>query len=99
MVKVIIERQVKPGEDPSAMLRELRAAATRVDGYISGETLVSAENPSIITTISTWGNLEDWQKWEVSETRAELYKLIAPYLEDEPNVKVYRIMAAEPRPR
>ena len=99
MIKVIIERRVKPGEDPSAMLRELRAAAMKVDGYISGETLVSTEDTSIITTISSWGSLDDWQKWELSEMRAELYKLIAPYLEDEPTVRVYRIMAAEPRLR
>ena len=96
MIKVIIERRVKQGEDPAALLRELRAAAMKVDGYISGETLVSTEANNIIT-ISTWAGLEDWEKWEVSEMRAELYKLIAPYLEDEPDVRVCRIMAAEPR--
>jgi heme-degrading monooxygenase HmoA len=71
----------------------------KVDGYISGETLISVKDNFTITTISTWDSLDAWEKWEVSEARAELYKLIAPYLEDEPTVKVYRIMAAEPRLR
>jgi quinol monooxygenase YgiN len=98
MVKVIIERRVRLGEDPAALLRELRAAATRVDGYISGETLVSLDHGSIVT-ISSWTSLEAWEKWAVSETRADLYKLIAPYLEEEPIVNVYRIMATEPAMR
>lgn len=97
MIKVIIERHARPEADPSALLRELRAAAMQVSGYISGETLVGVEDSNTITTISTWASLEDWQKWEASEMRAELYKLIAPYLEDEPTVKAHRIMAAEPR--
>ena len=52
MFKVIIERQVREGEDISPLLRELRAAAMHYPGYVSGETLVSTQDSSIIITIS-----------------------------------------------
>ncbi len=44
MIKVIIERQVKKGEDISLLLLELRAAAMCHPGYVSGETLLSTED-------------------------------------------------------
>jgi quinol monooxygenase YgiN len=41
------------------------------------------------------GDLEQWQAWETSETRATLYELIEPLLAEEPRVRVYRVMATE----
>ena len=95
MIKAIIERRVKPGEDPSSLLRELRAAALQVPGYISGETLVSIEDTATVITISTWRSFDDWNKWAESERRADLYKLIAPHLAAEPRVRTYRLMPTE----
>ena len=97
MIKVIIERHVKEGQNLAPMLRELRAAAMRIPGYITGETLVSTEDESLITTISTWRSLDDWQRWEESEMRNELYKLVALLLVEEPEIRTYQIMATEPR--
>jgi heme-degrading monooxygenase HmoA len=61
MIRVIIERRLKRGEDIAPLLRQLRAAAMLHRGYITGETLVSTEDKSTITVISTWRSLEDWQ--------------------------------------
>ena len=59
MIKVIIERHVKESEHLSPLLRELRVAAMNQPGYITGETLVSTEDKSIFTVISTWRGLDD----------------------------------------
>ena len=95
MVKVTIERHAKRDEDLSPILRELRAAAMRYQGYITGETLVSTQDSSIIVTISTWQSLEDWKQWEASEIRAKLYQQIEPLLLEKPVVRTYQIVATE----
>jgi quinol monooxygenase YgiN len=97
MIKVIIERQIKEGENLSPLLRELRAAAMHQPGYITGETLISTEDKSIIITISIWHSLEDWKAWAASETRARLYQQIEPLLVEKPKVRTYQIMATEGR--
>ena len=96
MIRVMIERHAKVGEDLSALLVELRVAAiTHYPGYVGGETLISNEDSSNIVVISTWRGLEDWQRWEASETRARLYQQIEPALQEKPRVRVFRIMATE----
>ena len=95
MIKVIIERHVKKGESLSPLLQELRAVAIHQPGYVTGETLVSTEDKSIIAVISTWRSLEDWKTWETSETRVRLYQQIEPLLAEKPKVRTYHIMATE----
>ena len=97
MIKVIIERHLRKGEDVSPVLRELRAAAMRYPGYVTGESLVGAQDKSLVLTISTWRNLEDWKKWETSEARAKLYQQMEPLLVGKPDVRVYQIMVTENR--
>jgi heme-degrading monooxygenase HmoA len=38
-------------------------------GYISGETLVSADDDCELIVISTWHKMEDWINWKESEER------------------------------
>ena len=97
MIKVIIERQVKKGEDIALLLLEFRAAAMRYPGYVTGETLLSTEDSFNLVTISTWETLEDWKAWETSETRAKLYQQAEPILVGKPKVKTYGIMSTEKR--
>ena len=95
MIKVIIECQVKKGENLAPLLRELRATAIHRPGYVTGETLVGTEDRSNIVVVSTWQNLEQWKVWEASETRAGLYKRIEPLLVEKPRVRTYEIMSTE----
>jgi quinol monooxygenase YgiN len=95
VIKVIIERQLKKGEDISPLLRELRATAVHQPGYVTGETLVGTEDRSDIVVLSTWQNMEQWRTWEASPSRAKLYEQIKPMLVEKPKVKVYEIMATE----
>ena len=97
MIRVIIERHLKEAkrEELSPLLRELRAVAMHQPGYVTGETLASTEDKSIITVISTWSSLEDWKTWETSEPRAKLYKQIEPLLLEKPKVSIYQVIATE----
>ena len=95
MIKVIIERKLKKGENLGPLLRELRAAAIHQPGYVTGETIVSTEDSSSIVVLSTWQVLEDWKKWETSETRVRIYQQIEPLLSEKPKVKTYQMMATE----
>jgi len=95
MIKAIIARHIKKDEDISHFLRQLRGAAIREAGYVSGQTLVNTEDDSEIVVISTWLSLEHWKAWETSEERLSLYRLIKPLLREEPRVKTYRVAATE----
>ncbi len=97
MIKVIVEHHVKEGESLASLLQELRAAALREPGYITGETLVSTEDRSLVVVISTWRSLEDWKAWETSGMRARLYQQIEPLLVERPKVRTFQIMATEER--
>ncbi len=97
MIRVIIERHLKKGkgEDLVPLLRELRTAALHQPGYVTGETLASTEDPSVITVLGTWRSLEDWKAWGKSEKRIKLYAKIEPLLVEKPKVSIYRLMATE----
>ena len=93
MIRVFIERHVKEGQRLLPLLRELRATAMQQPGYVTGETLVSTEDSSIITVISTWQSLKDWRAWETSEARAKLDQQIEPLLVEKPKVATYRYLS------
>ena len=73
-IRVLIKRKVLPENEPvlSQLLMQLRAKAMLAKGYISGETLRSLDDPNEHLVISTWHNLEDWNRWEADEQRREL---------------------------
>jgi len=97
MIRILIERHVREGKEADLMslLRELRTAAMHQPGYITGETLASTEDASIIAVLSTWRSLDDWKAWEASEPRNKLYQQIEPLLLEKPEVAVYQVMAME----
>ena len=99
MIRTIIQRHLKEDkiEELAPLLRRLRTSAMHQLGYVTGETLVSTEDKSIVAVISTWRSLEDWQAWETSETRGRLYQQIEPLLAEKPKVSMYQIMATEER--
>ena len=95
MIRAIIERHIKEGEDISHFLRQLRGAAIHEPGYVSGQTLINTEDDSEVIVISTWLSLEQWKVWATSEKRLSLYQLIKPLLAKEPRVRTYTVAATE----
>jgi heme-degrading monooxygenase HmoA len=97
MLRVVIQRHLKEGKkgDLLPLLRELRTAAMNYPGYITGETLASTGDPSVISVLSTWRSPEDWKAWEKSEHRVKLYEKIESLLVEKPKVSIYQVMATE----
>ncbi len=97
MVRIIIERHLKKDKlgDLTPILRECRASAKHFPGFISGETLVNAEDSSIITVICTWHSLEEWTAWYKSDQRNKLEEQIDKLLMEKPKVSVFQVMAKE----
>lgn len=89
-MRVLIERHFKAGREKEALelLLEMRKAATRQIGYVSGETLEDTQGPRTILIMSTWHALDDWRKWESSEEHRRLVSLIDPMLEEPASVRI-----------
>jgi heme-degrading monooxygenase HmoA len=87
LVKVIIKREVSEGKEKSffSLLKNLRRNAMHEDGYISGETLICAENTNKVVVISKWESLEDWKKWKTDVKRVELDTRLGE-LQDNPTI-------------
>ena len=64
-VKILIYRKIRPGKEKelSEAVKNLRSKAIHAEGYLSGETLRSMEDPSVHLVISLWKNIEDWHNW------------------------------------
>ncbi len=73
-VKVLITRTVpqEKGRDMLNLFREMRSLATAQDGYISGETLKSADRPDVFLVISSWDSAQDWENWLKNKDRQEI---------------------------
>lgn len=71
MLKVLIKRTVPADKqkDVAGLITQMRTMATHQPGYISGETLHSAENPDQVLVISVWNSEDDWKVWFASEQR------------------------------
>ena len=74
LVKVIIKRDVTENmeKDFFSHLKNLRFNAMDQKGYISGETLICAENTNKMLVISKWETLEDWNNWKLNKKRMEI---------------------------
>jgi heme-degrading monooxygenase HmoA len=75
-VKILIQRKVRSGKEEALteIVRELRSKAMFAEGFISGETLQSIEDPSMHLVISTWKNIAAWNKWLKGSYRKEVKK-------------------------
>ena len=90
-VRIIIDRKVKKGKesDLAHWLRELRSRAMPSKGYISGETLRALGDPHNYIVITTWQNVEDWQKWEKNPERKKIQAKIEKLMARPTKTKVY----------
>jgi heme-degrading monooxygenase HmoA len=97
-VKILIERKVKLAREKelNTAVRELRSKAIHAQGYISGETLCSIEDPSVHLVISTWKSLEDWNRWADSPERKAFQQKIDAMLEEPTKITPYRYESVSP---
>ncbi|PYJ76453.1 MAG: antibiotic biosynthesis monooxygenase [Verrucomicrobia bacterium] len=90
-VKILIYRKVRPGKEKelSEAVRNLRSKAIHAEGYISGETLRSIEDPSLHLVISTWKRIEDWNNWFNTRERKAFQEKIDVILEEPTKIAPY----------
>ena len=82
--KIIIRRKFVKNKKKEiiALLREFRSGALNQPGYVSGETLTSADDPQTMVVISTWQDMESWYKWKDNITRKSLENMLQTYQEE-----------------
>lgn len=70
-VKIFIKRKFKTGTLKKAhrALNMARYGAMEQRDYIASETLSDIKDPTKVTVISIWRNLEAWEAWRSSEKR------------------------------
>ena len=92
MVKVIIERRVKPGSEGrlEELLTEMRSQAVyNSPGFVSGEVLTAVDNPSIRVIIGTFLTYDNWKQWESNPVRKDIMRRMKPLLASRPRMSVY----------
>lgn len=74
MFKIMIKRTAPAGKEKALLdlITQLRVLASGQDGYVSGETLLSAGHPGEFLVVSVWDREVDWKKWCADEKRIEL---------------------------
>ncbi|MCC5842947.1 MAG: antibiotic biosynthesis monooxygenase [Verrucomicrobia bacterium] len=77
-VKIIILRKVPQGKEAAIkpLVMKLRAMCMNNDGYIGGETLINADDPTEFLVISSWKDVGEWNCWLASEDRAKIQQEI-----------------------
>ncbi|MBI5569775.1 MAG: antibiotic biosynthesis monooxygenase [Desulfomonile tiedjei] len=90
-VKVLITRRFKPDkiEAANAFLMKLRAEATLCKGYVSGQTLVSADEPNKVVVISTWNSRKRWEEWLNDSNRKKFHARMDELLAAPEHVEVF----------
>ncbi|MGD8251491.1 MAG: antibiotic biosynthesis monooxygenase [Desulfobacterales bacterium] len=91
-VEVMISRKVQQGRQAREMvplILQLRALATVQPGYISGKTLVEADNTGELLVISTWESIETWKQWSISAERAAIEMKIEAISGQKAEYKIY----------
>lgn len=91
LVRVIIKRQIEEENEKVVygLLKDLRADATQQQGYISGETLICADDPQKIIVISTWHSIEEWNSWKGCETRKKIDAILEKLQVEPTSYEVY----------
>ncbi|MGD8963630.1 MAG: antibiotic biosynthesis monooxygenase [Desulfobacterales bacterium] len=90
-VKIVIRRIVPKNKESSLLplIKALRIATTKQDGYISGETLQRIDKPGETVVVSTWESAEDWNRWVRNPERIQLQEKIDALLGKETEYKIY----------
>ncbi len=81
LVKIFIKRRFKKGKvkEINAILRDFRAGAMDRPGYVSGETLVSFDDPQNVLVIGTWQDMESWLAWKENPKRQAFEAMLEIY--------------------
>jgi heme-degrading monooxygenase HmoA len=91
VIKVILLRRVPvdAASELKPLLMEMRALALAQPGYVSGETLMNADDPEEYLVISTWTSMDHWNTWLRNPERRMVQQQIDGLLGRETLYQVY----------
>ena len=95
-VSVMIKRTLSNQDQVrnlAPLIVKLRSLATTQPGYITGRTFRRLDDPSEFLVMSTWNQLDDWNRWLKSDQRMELQKQVDALLGEETKYRVYESLA------
>lgn len=78
IAKILIKRKFKRDKNKEivTLLNNIRSAAMKQRGYISGETLIGYAEPHDIAVLCTWQRIEDWLSWKENPERKKYEALL-----------------------
>lgn len=92
-IAILITRQFKKGEIEIQQANELnlklRALATVQPGFISGQSMISQDNPHRIIVLSRWASREDWENWIATPIRKTFMEKLENVLESPEQIEVF----------
>jgi heme oxygenase (mycobilin-producing) len=90
-VKILISRQFRQDKmsDAHNLPKEMRSVATLRPGYISGQTLASADIPNKLVVVSTWSGPKRWEAWYKDQKRIAFSKKLEGLLVAPEQVEVF----------
>ncbi|MEK6195681.1 MAG: antibiotic biosynthesis monooxygenase [Deltaproteobacteria bacterium] len=91
LAKILIKRRFKSGRTKEivSLLNDMRSAAMRQPGYISGLTLMEPENPKMMLVIGTWHSIEAWNQWKAHTDRTRLDAMLEIHQEGSTQYEVF----------
>ena len=95
LTKVLIKRHFRKGNEDQILhlLRELRAKAMEMPGYLSGISLSAADDSRKVLVIGTWENLESWLAWKGNPARKQFETMLEIYQERPTEYEAYLVGA------
>ena len=98
MVIVEVELRINEVIKTLHILREMRTEAIQQPGYISGNTIVGVEDPSLIAIVMIWQSIKEWEAWEKSQTQIKIFRKIVPFMLEKSKIKIYRYLSYQAKP-
>ena len=94
-VKILLERKFKqePTLEEIQTINELRMTAMGKQGYVSGETLVDANDHRRLLVISVWARKADWEAWLNSDERRWIAAGLDNNLRQPPIIRTFMLGA------
>jgi heme-degrading monooxygenase HmoA len=95
-ISVMIRRKVNDKAKAAKLaplIVKIRSVATIQPGYITGRTFRCLDDPGEFLVMSTWNNLDDWNRWLKSEQRNALQTQIDELLGEETKYRIYESLA------
>lgn len=92
MIRVLIERHIAESLESvyEECSRSVLRQAISAPGFVSGETLVDANDPNHRLTLCNWRSTTDWHRWYHSDERKELMTQLMPMMDQDEKITVLK---------